>query len=41
MLLRQLKTIASRSHSTLMQDMLGAASLVVILLVGLHFPTFI
>lgn len=39
--LLQIKAIASRSHQTLVQDTVGVAALVVMLVVGLHLPTFI
>ncbi|WP_255596752.1 hypothetical protein [Cognatishimia sp. MH4019] len=37
----EMKTIARRSSNTLLQDAIGAASLVVMLLVGLHLPGLI
>jgi hypothetical protein len=37
----QLKTIADRAPSTLIQDAIGAAALVVMLVVGLHLPVLI
>ncbi|WP_264479459.1 hypothetical protein [Roseobacter weihaiensis] len=40
-LLLQIKMIATRSHDTLVQDALGASALVVMLVVGLHLPSFI
>ncbi|MDW3221394.1 MAG: hypothetical protein R8G34_00665 [Paracoccaceae bacterium] len=39
--LLQIKAIASRSHHTLVQDTVGVAALVVMLVVGLHLPTFV
>lgn len=39
--LLQIRAIASRSHQTLVQDTVGVAALVVMLVVGLHLPTFI
>lgn len=33
-----IKTIATRSSATLLQDAAGAAALVVMLIVGLHLP---
>lgn len=39
--LRTLKSIAVRSHETLLQDALGAAALVVMLIVGLWLPSFV
>lgn len=39
--LRTLKAIATRSQDTLLQDALGAAALMVILVVGLHLPGFV
>ncbi len=39
--LRTLKSIATRSHDTLLQDAIGAAALVVMLVVGLHLPAFV
>lgn len=37
-MLTQIKTAVSRSQHTLLQDALGVASLVVMLLVALHLP---
>ncbi|WP_302661631.1 hypothetical protein [Sulfitobacter sp. SK012] len=37
-LLSTLKTIATRSQDTLLQDAAGAAALVVMLVVALHMP---
>jgi len=37
-MLRQIKTALTRSQDTLLQDAVGAASLVVILVVALHVP---
>jgi hypothetical protein len=39
--LRQIKTIAVRSQDTLLQDAIGAAALMVILVVGLYLPSFV
>lgn len=39
--LLQIKSIAHRSQRTLVQDTLGGAALVVMLLVGLHMPGLI
>lgn len=39
--LRTLKDIATRSEATLLQDMLGAAALTVMLIVGLYLPVLI
>ena len=38
---RSLKKIVTRSHPTLLQDMVGAASLTVMLMVGLYLPAFV
>lgn len=40
-MLTQIKTIASRSHVTLLQDAAGAMALIVMLVIGLHLPSFI
>ena len=37
----EMKTVLTRSSDTLLQDAIGAASLVVMLLVGLHLPGLI
>lgn len=37
-MLTQIKTAITRSQSTLLQDAVGAVSLVVMLMVGLHLP---
>ena len=37
-MLNQIKTVFTRSHSTILQDAAGVASLVVMLLVALHMP---
>ncbi|GIT85875.1 MULTISPECIES: hypothetical protein [Roseobacter] len=37
----QLKKIAEQSQGTLVQDALGLSALVVMFIVGLHFPSFI
>ena len=37
----QLKKIALQSQGTLIQDSLGLSALVVMLVVALHFPSFI
>ncbi len=39
--LRQIKEIATRSEAHLLQDALGAAALMVMLVVGLHLPSLI
>lgn len=39
--LRQIKIIAVRSQDTLLQDAIGAAALMVILVVGLYLPSFV
>lgn len=39
--LNQIKIIAVRSQQTLLHDALGAAALIVMLVVGLHLPTFV
>ena len=39
--IRTLKAIATRSDSTLVQDFIGAAALVVMLVVGLHLPSLV
>lgn len=38
--LLQIKAIAFRSQETLLQDTAGVAALIVMLVVGLHLPTF-
>ena len=38
--LKTLKSIVLRSQDTLLQDAVGAAALVVMLVVGLHVPAF-
>ncbi|MDW4497748.1 hypothetical protein R5H30_07135 [Sulfitobacter sp. D35] len=38
--LKQIKSIALRSHATLVQDAVGAAALALMLVVGLHLPAF-
>ena len=38
---KSLKSIASRSQDTLLQDAAGAAALMVMLVVALHFPSFV
>ena len=35
-----LRRIVSRNEATLLQDMIGALSLVIILVAGLHLPSF-
>ncbi|MFK7743997.1 MAG: hypothetical protein AB8B47_02995 [Roseobacter sp.] len=40
-LLSQIKSIAERSHDTLVQDTIGAAALILMLVVTLHLPSFI
>ena len=37
-MIRQIKTVAARSADTLLQDAIGAAALMVMLVVGLHLP---
>ncbi len=39
--LKTLKTIATRSQDTILQDAIGAAALIVMLFVGLHLPAFV
>jgi hypothetical protein len=39
--LRQIKTIVVRSQDTLLQDAIGVAALMVILVVGLYLPSFV
>ncbi|WP_415920732.1 hypothetical protein [Tateyamaria sp. SN6-1] len=39
--LRQIKAIATRTQGTLLEDAVGAAALMVILVVGLHLPQLI
>ena len=39
--LRHIKQIATRAEATLLQDALGAAALMVMLVVGLHIPSLI
>lgn len=36
----EIKAIASQARSTLVQDTVGAVALMVMLLVGLHLPSF-
>ena len=38
-MLTNLKTIVRRNHANLVGDAIGAVSLVVILMAGLHLPT--
>ena len=38
---KTLKSIATRSQNTLLQDAAGAAALMVMLVVGLHLPSFV
>ncbi|KEJ88378.1 hypothetical protein [Sulfitobacter donghicola] len=38
---RTVKAIAARSQDTLVQDAVGAAALVVMLVVGLHLPVLV
>lgn len=40
-MLSDLKSTLSRCHATLWQDALGAASLMVLLFVGLHLPALV
>lgn len=37
-MLQNIKSVAFRAQGTLLQDALGAASLVVLLMIGLHLP---
>lgn len=39
--LKTLKSIATRSHDTLLQDAVGVAALIVMLVVSLHLPAFV
>lgn len=39
--LRQIREIARRAEMTLLQDAMGAAALVVMLIIGLHLPSLI
>ena len=39
--LRTLTRVAARAEATLLQDALGAAALMVMLVVGLHLPAFL
>ncbi|WP_299148301.1 hypothetical protein [uncultured Tateyamaria sp.] len=39
--LHHIKQIATRAEATLLQDALGAAALMVMLVVGLHLPSLI
>ncbi|MEW9920756.1 hypothetical protein AB2B41_14165 [Marimonas sp. MJW-29] len=39
--LRTLKAIATRSQDTLLQDAVGAAALVLMLVFGLYLPSFV
>ena len=39
--LRQIKAVATRTQATLLQDAVGAAALMVMLVVGLHLPQLI
>ena len=39
--LKTIKSIATRVASTLVQDAVGAAALIVMLVVGLHLPAFV
>ncbi|MEL6466083.1 MAG: hypothetical protein AAFQ58_14030 [Pseudomonadota bacterium] len=39
--LRRIKDIAIRAEATLLQDAVGAAALMVMLVVGLHLPSLI
>ena len=39
--LRTIKSIATRSQATLLQDAIGAAALVVMLVATLHLPAFV
>ncbi len=37
--MKEIKSILSRTHHTLVQDAMGAAAIVVMLLVGLNLPS--
>ncbi|MFZ5963743.1 hypothetical protein ACOXXX_12380 [Thalassococcus sp. BH17M4-6] len=37
-MLTQIKSTVARSHDTLLQDAIGAVSLIVMLMVALHLP---
>jgi len=39
-MLQQIKSVAFRAQGTLLQDAVGAAALIVLLMVGLHLPGF-
>jgi hypothetical protein len=39
--MQMIKSIATRAESTLLQDAVGAAALMVMLVVGLHLPAFV
>jgi hypothetical protein len=39
--LRTIRSIATRSRATLLQDAIGAAGLTVMLVVGLHLPALV
>ncbi len=39
-LLSEIRSIAAHARPTLLQDMIGASALIVMLLVGLHLPSF-
>ncbi|MEX0369162.1 MAG: hypothetical protein AB3N09_00925 [Tateyamaria sp.] len=39
--IRQIKDIARRADATLLQDAVGAAALMVMLVVGLHLPALV
>ncbi|MFK7881930.1 hypothetical protein [Roseobacter sp.] len=39
--LLQIKAAATRSQETLLHDAAGAAALIVMLVVGLHLPSFV
>lgn len=40
-MISEIKAVASRSSSTLIEDMLGVASLFAVLVLGLSLPSFI
>ena len=40
-MINDIKSIVSRSRNTLLEDMIGAAALVVILVGGLSLPAFV
>ncbi|MFV2052837.1 hypothetical protein [Aliiroseovarius sp. YM-037] len=40
-MLKEIKSVIERSSGTLFQDVLGASALCLMLLIGLHLPTFV